>query len=61
MQKSIKDAFKKNNDGVWTCIEAISITDFDGDEIKVSQGTIMYRGTLLMGMDFPRWLDKQCI
>lgn len=61
MQKSIVDAFEKNYDGSWTCIETVKIADYHGDEIEVSQGTVMYKGVLLMGIDFAGWLDKQCV
>jgi hypothetical protein len=59
MQKPIADSFRKDPDGSWTSIEAVSIPDEDGTEIKVSEGINFSRGTLLMGIDWAKWLDKQ--
>ncbi len=61
MKKSILDSFKKNPDGSWTSIEPVSVLDADGTEIKVSQGINFSRGSLLIGMDWSKWLDKQSL
>ncbi len=60
MEKSIVDSFRKNSDGSWTSIEPVNILDHDGTEIKVSEGIHFSRGTLLKGIDWSKWLDKQC-
>ncbi|MEE8419337.1 MAG: hypothetical protein V3S02_04415 [Dehalococcoidales bacterium] len=59
MQKSIIDSFEKNPDGSWTSIRPVSVLDSDGVEVNVSEGITFARGTLLMGMDWSKWLDRQ--
>ncbi len=59
MQKAIMDSFRKNPDGSWTSIEPVSILDHDGNDVSVSEGINFSRGTLLMGIDWSKWLDKQ--
>lgn len=59
MQKSIVDSFKKNPDGSWTSIKPVSVLDPDGFVVNVSEGITFSRGTLLIGMDWSKWLDKQ--
>lgn len=59
MTKSITESFRKNPDGSWTSIEPFVVVDADGTEIRVSEGIHFRRGTLLMGTDWSRYLDKQ--
>jgi len=61
MSKSILDSFEKNADGSWTSIEPVSVLDSDGTEIQVSEGINFSRGSLLIGTDWSRWLDKQAM
>ncbi len=61
MQNSLCNAFEKKPDGSWVSIKAISILDDDGDEIKVSEGIVFSKGTLLMSIDWAKWLNEQCV
>ena len=59
MQKQLIESFAKNDDGSWISTEPFTVVDTDGTEIRVSEGIVFRRGTLLMGIDWSRWLDTQ--
>ena len=54
---SHKDAFKKDSDGIWHCIQGCSI-EMDKKELVFSQGMTFTKGIPYMGLDVAEWLDE---
>lgn len=53
----IRDAFKQNQDGSWTCIEPVTIEHPQG-RVQLVPGTILERGKTFMGVALAEWLDR---
>ena len=51
------DAFQKDSDGNWHCIEACSI-EMDGKLVVFNEGTTFTKGLPFMGIDVTKWLDE---
>lgn len=58
-EKSPCDAFKKDSEGNWHCIDATSI-EIEKREIVISKGMTFTKGVLFLGMDVAKWLDENC-
>ena len=54
---SHKDAFKKESDGNWHCIQACSI-EMENKEIVFAKDMMFISGTLYLGIDVAKWLDE---
>ncbi|MFC2051662.1 hypothetical protein ACFLT4_02910 [Chloroflexota bacterium] len=52
-----KDAFKKDSDGKWHCIQACSI-EMGNKEIVFSKGMTFTTGIPYLGIDIAEWLDE---
>jgi len=50
-------AFTRNPDGSWTCVQPATLTHPAG-RIQVTEGSRFYPGTIFMGVDIARWLDQ---
>jgi hypothetical protein len=53
----VRDAFWRNEDGSWICIDPITIEHPNG-RMQVSPGTTLRRGVPYMGIDLAKWLDE---
>ena len=53
-----RDAFWRNDDGSWICIDPITIEHPKG-RVQVSPGTTIKPGVPFMGVDLATWLDEQ--
>jgi hypothetical protein len=51
-------AFRRNDDGSWTCISPVRI-DHPRGRIEVTPGTRLAPGTMFMGADLAAWLEEQ--
>ena len=58
-EKSRCDAFEKDSDGNWRCIEAIDF-EIENRIIVIGRGTILTTGIPFMGFDVAKWLDDNC-
>ena len=56
-EKSRTDAFEKDSDGNWHCIEACSI-EMNKKIIVFAKGIKFTKGTPFMGIDVAKWLDE---
>lgn len=59
MQESICDAFRRNPDGSWTSIKAVTIKGPAG-EIQIGPGMTFTKGVQFMGVNLAEWLDEHC-
>ncbi|MDP6126670.1 MAG: hypothetical protein QF713_02880 [Dehalococcoidales bacterium] len=50
------DAFDKDSEGRWTCVQGCSI-EMGNKEIVFSEGMKFTKGTSYMGIDVAEWLD----
>ena len=57
MKKRITDAFHREPDGSWTCIEAASFDHPDG-RIDFTPGTVFGPEDVFMGVKVAKWLDS---
>ena len=51
-------AFRRNEDGSWTCVTAVTF-DGPGGRIQVAAGATFQPGTSFMGLDIAHFLDAQ--
>jgi hypothetical protein len=51
-------AFIRNTDGSWTCVEPTTLAHPAG-RIQVTEGSRFYPGTSFMGIDVVHWLEEQ--
>ena len=56
--QAIETKFVREQDGVWTCIEAAELSTPAG-RIQVTVGTRFTRGTRFMGVDIALLLEQQ--
>jgi len=54
----VRDAFWRNEDGSWICIDPVTIEHPKG-RMQVSPGTLLTPGELFMGIDLATWLEEQ--
>jgi hypothetical protein len=57
-QGSMRDAFWRNEDGSWICIDPVTIEHPQG-RVQVSPGTKLTPGVPFMGVDLAAWLEQQ--
>ena len=57
-EKSPLEAFKKDDDGTWLCLEGCSI-DINDKEVVFTQGQSFAKGDPFMGIDVAEWLDEK--
>jgi hypothetical protein len=57
-ERDVRNAFWRNEDGSWICIDPITIEHPHG-RVQVSPGTTIRPGVPFMGVDLARWLDEQ--
>jgi hypothetical protein len=56
--RSFLQAFRRNADGSWECIEHTSFAGPHG-RMEVTRGSVFTPGTPFMGVDLAAWLDEQ--
>jgi hypothetical protein len=54
----LRNAFYRNEDGSWICIDPVTIEHPNG-RVQIASGTILIPGILYMGIDLAIWLDEQ--
>lgn len=54
----VRDAFWRNEDGSWICIDPVTI-DHPQGRMQVSPGTTLTPGMLFMGIDLAAWLEEE--
>ena len=52
------DAFRRNTDGSWRCIQNVTLNGPNG-RIQVAAGTIFRPGMSFMGIDLAGFLDQE--
>jgi hypothetical protein len=52
------DAFRRNADGSWSCIQDVTLNG-PGGRMQVVAGATFFRGDLFMGVDLVRFLEIQ--
>jgi len=57
-ERNVREAFWRNEDGSWICIDPITIEHPKG-RMQVSPGTTLTPGTPFMGIDLAAWLEEQ--
>ena len=57
MKKRVTDAFRRDADGTWTCIEAITV-DHPSGPIQFSLGAKFHPEDVFMGVKVAKWLDS---
>jgi hypothetical protein len=56
--RDVRQAFHRNQDGSWVCIDPVTIEHPQG-RVQVSPGTMLKPGGVYMGVDLVRWLEEQ--
>lgn len=56
-ERDVRDAFWRDHDGSWICIDPVTI-DHPGGRVQVAPGTMLVPGIPYMGIDLAAWLDK---
>ena len=54
----VRNAFWRNEDGSWICIDPVTIEHPKG-RVQVAPGTTVCPGVLYMGIDLALWLEEQ--
>ena len=57
-RRNLTDAFWRNDDGSWICIDPVTI-DHPNGRIQLAPCTILTPGKIFMGVDVARWLEEQ--
>jgi hypothetical protein len=52
---NICDCFRRNPNGTWTCIRAVTIQG-----VGIGPGVTVSRGVSFGGVDIAAWLDANC-
>lgn len=55
-EKDLRSAFWRNEDGSWICIDPVTI-DHPHGRVQVAPGTMLFPGSLYMGIDLALWLE----
>ena len=55
-ERDVRDAFWRNDDGSWICIDPVSI-DHPKGRVQVAPGTTLFPGIPYMGIDLAAWLE----
>ena len=58
-EKSPCDAFEKDSDGNWCCIDPVSIK-IENRVIVISKGMTFTKGVPYLMVDVAKWLDENC-
>jgi hypothetical protein len=60
VKKRVTDAFRRDADGTWTCIEAISVDhpDHPSGPLQFSLGAKFHAEDVFMGVKVAKWLDS---
>jgi hypothetical protein len=58
-EKSPCEAFEKDAEGKWRCIEPVSF-EIENSMIVISEGMTFTKGSLHMLVDVAKWLDENC-
>ena len=53
----VRNAFWRNEDGSWICIDPVTI-DHPHGRMEVAPGTMLKPGVPFMGIDLATWLDQ---
>lgn len=56
-ERNVRDAFWRNEDGSWICIDPVTL-DHPTGRVQVAPGTTLHPGMLYMGIDLATWLDE---
>jgi len=56
--REVRDAFWRNEDGSWICIDPVTI-EHPAGRIQIAPGTTLYPGRRFMGVDLAGWLEAQ--
>jgi hypothetical protein len=57
-ERDVRNAFWRNDDGSWICIDPITIEHPKG-RVQVAPGTTLLPGIPYMGIDLAAWLEEQ--
>jgi hypothetical protein len=57
MNKRVTDAFRRETDGSWKCIEATSV-DHPNGRIQFTAGAVFAPEDVFMGVKVAKWLDR---
>ena len=57
-ERHVRNAFWRNEDGSWICIDPITI-DHPAGRVQVAPGTTLVPGIAYMGIDLAVWLDQR--
>lgn len=57
MEKRITDAFRREADGSWTCVEDVTYEHAAG-RIQFTAGAVFGPEQVFMGMKVAKWLDS---
>ena len=57
-ERNVGNAFWRNEDGSWICIDPVTI-DHPNGRLQVAAGTTLLPGIPYMGIDLAAWLDQQ--
>ena len=60
MQSFPCDAFRRNANGTWTSVRAVTISREGGGQIQIGAGVTFSRGVLWMGVNLAALLDANC-
>jgi hypothetical protein len=56
MRKRITDAFRREADGSWTCVDAITV-DHPSGRMQFTPGAVFHPEDVFMGVKIAKWLD----
>ena len=57
---NVCDSFRRNPNGSWTSVAAVTIQGPAG-QVQIGPGMTFTRGVIFMGLDLAAWLDENCI
>ena len=55
-ERDVRNAFWRNEDGSWICIDPVTIEHPQG-RVQVAPGTTLQPGICYMGIDLAAWLN----
>ena len=58
MKKRITDAFRREADGSWTCIETTTVDHPNHGPIHFTAGAVFHAEDTYMGVKVAKWLDS---
>jgi hypothetical protein len=57
VKKRVTDAFRREADGSWTCLESVSV-DHPTGPIHFTAGAVFHPEDVFMGVKVAKWLDS---